>query len=89
MGRQLSSLLDVTIVYPEGAKSLWGLLSGRVHRVVVEVRSLAIPADLLEGDYETDLVFRRRVQAWVAAMWREKDNRIQAMLQDRTVTAPA
>lgn len=88
MGRQISSLLDVTIVYPEGAKSLWGLLSGRVRRVVVEVRSLAIPPDLLDGDYETDPVFRRRVQAWVATMWKEKDNRIQVMLQqDATVAA--
>jgi 1-acyl-sn-glycerol-3-phosphate acyltransferase len=80
MGERLSSLLDVTIVYPEGAKSFWDFLAGRVQRVVVEVRSLRIPTEFFSGNYDADPEFRRRVNAWVANLWAEKDQRIEQLL---------
>ncbi len=79
MGERLSSLLDVTIVYPEGAKSFWDFLAGRVHRVIVDVRSLRIPAEFFHGSYETDAEFRRMINAWVASLWEEKDRRIEQL----------
>lgn len=79
MGERLSSLLDVTIVYPEGAKSFWDFLAGRVHRVIVEVRSLRIPSEFFHGNYETDAEFRRTINAWVATLWEEKDRRIEEL----------
>ena len=82
MGDKLSSMLDVTIVYPEGARSLWAFLAGQVHYVIVEVRSLAVPAEFCSGDYESDPVFRARVQEWVAQMWSEKDQRIDQLLAE-------
>jgi len=80
MGERLSSLLDVTIVYPEGAKSFWDFLAGRVQRVIVDVRSLRIPSEFFHGSYDTDPEFRRRVNAWVADLWAEKDQRIEQLL---------
>jgi 1-acyl-sn-glycerol-3-phosphate acyltransferase len=82
MGRRLSSLLDVTIVYPEGAKSFWAFLQGRVHRVIVDVRSLRVPPEFYEGDYDGDPEFRRRVNAWVANLWAQKDKRISELLME-------
>lgn len=76
MGEKLSSLLDVTIVYPDGAQGFWDFLCGRMRRCVVEVRQLRIPADLFAGNYETDPVFRQRFQAWIADLWADKDKRI-------------
>lgn len=82
MGDKLSSLLDVTIVYPEGARSLWEFMAGQVHHVIVEVRSLSVPAELCDGDYESDPAFRERVQEWVAQLWAEKDRRIDQLLAE-------
>ena len=80
MGERFDALLDVTIVYPGGVPTFWDLLSGRVRQVVVRVRELEIPRDLLDGDYEGDPAFRARMQGWVQAMWADKDARIEALM---------
>jgi 1-acyl-sn-glycerol-3-phosphate acyltransferase len=79
LGEQFDALLDVTIVYPDGPPTFWQLLTGRVPRVVVDVRRLAIPADLVGGDYISDPAMRQRMQAWVNGLWREKDALIEAL----------
>ena len=83
LGERLNSLVDVTIVYPDGAQGFWDFLAGRVRRVVVEVRQLRIPADLFAGNYENDPVFRQRFQEWIAALWQDKDRRIAELLARR------
>lgn len=87
MGDKLSSLLDVTIVYPEGARSLWEFLAGQVRHVIVDVRSLKIPTEFISGDYEGDAVLRKRVQDWVAQLWDEKDRRIDQLLAEAGAAA--
>jgi len=80
MGERFDALLDVTIVYPGGVPSFWDLLSGRLRRVVVRVRELKIPPELLGGDYEGDPAFRGRMQAFVQELWAEKDARIEEIV---------
>lgn len=80
LGERLNSLLDVTIVYPDGARGFWDLLCGRVRRVIVEVKQLRIPAELFRGSYENDPAFRQRFQEWIAALWQDKDRRIGELL---------
>ena len=60
LGERLNSLLDITIVYPEGPLGLWGLLSGQVRTVIVEVRQLTVPHEFFVGSYESDPEFRKR-----------------------------
>lgn len=79
MGDKLSALLDVTIAYPDGARSFWRFLGGEVRKVIVEVRSLPIPEGFTRGDYEGDPEFRRRVQEWVRTLWTEKDTRLSEL----------
>jgi 1-acyl-sn-glycerol-3-phosphate acyltransferase len=76
LGEKLNSLLDVTIVYPDGAKGFFELLAGRVRRVIVEVRQLTIPHEFYAGEYENDPEFRARFQRWVGELWAQKDRRI-------------
>jgi 1-acyl-sn-glycerol-3-phosphate acyltransferase len=81
MGSILQSIVDVTIVYPDGRPTMIDLLAGRVRRIRVQVRQLPIPPELLRGDYENDAEFRARFQAWMSALWAEKDaliTRLQA-----------
>ncbi len=70
---RLRTLLDVTIVYPDGRSTFWDLFSGRIRRVIVQVRQLAIPAELLGGDYRRDPEFRAAVQRWLGQVWTDKD----------------
>jgi 1-acyl-sn-glycerol-3-phosphate acyltransferase len=80
LGERLNSLLDVTIVYPEGAKGFWQFLGGRVRRVRVDVRQLTIPKEFYAGSYENDPAFRERFRGWIEQLWADKDRRMEEML---------
>lgn len=83
MGASLHALLDVTLVYPGGQPTFWDLCNGRMDEVVVDVRVHPLPDWARSGDVEADLGFRRRVQVWINALWREKDDRIEGILEAR------
>jgi 1-acyl-sn-glycerol-3-phosphate acyltransferase len=80
MGDILHRILDVTIVYPGGAPTLWDLCCGRVREVRVRVTQREIPAWIRSADYLQDAEFRSRFQAWLGELWSEKDGQIEAML---------
>ncbi|MBK7540357.1 MAG: acyltransferase [Candidatus Competibacteraceae bacterium] len=73
LGGRAHVLLDVTIVYPDGHSSFLDLALGRIRRIVVRIRSLPIPDELLGGDYRHDPAFRATLQDWIGALWAEKD----------------
>ncbi|MBL0712509.1 MAG: acyltransferase [Desulfosarcina sp.] len=80
MGEQLTSILDVTIVYPQGAPRFWNMLCGRLGDVRVHVRE--IPIDRVpRGDYFGNESFRGLFQDWVNDLWMEKDERIAVTLK--------
>jgi 1-acyl-sn-glycerol-3-phosphate acyltransferase len=80
LGDKFRSFVDVTIVYPAGAPTFWQFLCGRMPKVVVRVRKLAIPAELRGGDYAQDPQYRKRIQHWLQALWEEKDRQIDGLL---------
>ncbi|MDZ4076011.1 MAG: acyltransferase [Hylemonella sp.] len=81
MGEQFHAMIDVTIVYPNGAPTFWQFLCGRTPKVIVRARQLPIPAEFCTGDYEDDSEFRGRFHRWLAAIWEEKDQQIAALLR--------
>ena len=44
--------------------------------------SVRVAKWLIEGDYEQDREFRRRVHRWLGEIWQEKDDLLQQMLMD-------
>jgi 1-acyl-sn-glycerol-3-phosphate acyltransferase len=76
MGPALHSILDVTIVYPDGRPTMLDLFANRVREVRVNIRERPIPAELLGGDYQNDPAFRERIQNWLNDVWLEKDRLI-------------
>jgi 1-acyl-sn-glycerol-3-phosphate acyltransferase len=76
LGEKFNSLLDVTIVYPDGVPTFWQFLCGRTPRIVVRARRLPIPRELRGGDYAGDPQFRKVFQRWLQNLWREKDELI-------------
>ncbi len=80
LGDKFHSLLNITIVYPDGIPTFWEFLCGKVHRVVVRISSTEIPKAFLHMDYESDKEFQELFQQWVQDLWKEKDSQIAALL---------
>ena len=83
LGDNLDALLDVTVVYPEDeTPGFWDLLSGKVQRVIVDVRTCPLEPRLWRSDYQDDPVFREEIQQWVSELWQEKDARIDSIRRE-------
>ncbi len=81
MGDKFQAILDVTIVYPDGAPTFNEFLLGKMRRVVVRVRVLPIPQHLMGGNYAQDPAFREAFSQWVQQLWRDKDAQIETLLE--------
>ena len=81
LGEKFNSMLDITIVYPDGIPGFKEFLCGKVKRITVRMRTIEIPKQLLQGDYEGDPVFRDAMHKWVQKLWQEKDKQIQKLLK--------
>ncbi len=82
MGKMFDAVLDVTIVYPDSIPKFWNLCCGESVRVIVDVRVRPCEDKLVNGDYQNDRAFRRDVHQWLARIWQEKDDRIDALRGD-------
>jgi len=83
MGEYLTNILDITIVYPgnKPPHKFWDLLRGKIPNITVRVKSLPIPHNIAEKDYNEDSRFRTNFQQWVNEMWHKKDAQIEGILQ--------
>ncbi|MBU3740297.1 MAG: acyltransferase [Rhodoferax sp.] len=82
MGHRFQAVLDVTIVYPDGAPTFWDFLCGRLDSVVVRLRQQPIPAEMLGLDYGSDAAARQACARWVHSLWMDKDALIDALLAE-------
>ncbi len=76
---QVDSILNVTITYIGTPKTLWGVYTSQVQKIVIHIEEMAITPALI-GNYEEDREFRVAFQAWLNAVWLQKDQRIAATL---------
>ncbi|WP_168416657.1 acyltransferase [Acinetobacter indicus] len=81
LGNGIDALVDMTIVYPDGAPGYGEFWLGEVPRIAVNLRKIDIPDWVLGGDYEEDAAYRERFQDWVHQLWTEKDQLIHEMKQ--------
>lgn len=79
MGDLFDAILDVTLVYPHGVPTFWGMCCGDYVRVIVDVQERPIASDLLAGDYTNDREFRRELHRWLTRIWHEKDARMSSL----------
>lgn len=84
MGDKFQSMLDVTIVYPEGIPSFLGFMCGDLHQVTVKVRQLNIPKEYVYGDYQNDVQYRENFQKWVNVLWEEKDELMGQLIRQKS-----
>jgi len=83
MGEMFGSILDATLVYPDGPAKFWDMCCGNHVEVLVHVRERPVESWLTAGDYENDREYRRGVQTWLGGIWQEKDELIQLILDRR------
>jgi 1-acyl-sn-glycerol-3-phosphate acyltransferase len=77
MGEQLSSIVNVTIVYPGGDTSFWNFLCGRIREIRVLVEKLPVTKEIL-GDYVEDKKHQAKFQEWLNRLWVKKDKLLEA-----------
>ncbi|MEL4431705.1 acyltransferase [Shewanella mangrovisoli] len=90
MGEQFTNLLDVTLVYPDAPDDvLFGVMNGKVRKIVVRVRALPVP-QVDATRYFAESEYRVEFQRWLNQIWVEKDEQIDALLlQHRQLTDSA
>lgn len=86
LGNELDSILDVTIVYPDGAPDYDDLWKGNIRRLGVEVTRLKIPDELfaaiMDGGYDRDEATKKMMHDWLEDIWQQKDARMSKMLSE-------
>ncbi|MFI4963189.1 MAG: acyltransferase [Legionellales bacterium] len=73
MGSQLTSVLDVTIIYPQQQHSLWDFLSRRVDSIKVIIRQLPIPKEFTSIQVIEDSNTQNDFKEWLNQQWTTKD----------------
>lgn len=74
LGKQITHILDVTIIYPHKPHSLWDYLCGRIEKVIINIREITIPdifqkADMTEANHA-------QFCNWLNQQWLDKDRLI-------------
>lgn len=82
MGDSFNSVIDVTIVYPDGIPTFGEFLQGKVKRIIVRAQELVIPKEFINGDYENDPAYRENFQKWINDMWVAKDAQIEGIWKE-------
>lgn len=77
MGDKFHRLLNVTIVYPDGVKTFWEFLCGKVKEVDVFIDTLPIPENFAKADLD-DKNFQSEFNGWLNDMWLNKDKLIES-----------
>jgi len=72
MGENMRKVIDVTIVYPDGAQNAWEFLYNRKSRIIVKIEVLPIDQNL-RGQDPDDPEYKSRFNRWLNDLWEDKD----------------
>lgn len=84
LGEQLNALVDMTIVYEEHVPDYGEFWLGQTSTIRVHVRKIELPDWIFQQSYDDNPEHRQRFQAWVDALWQEKDDLIEQIKQQKT-----
>jgi len=77
MGDKFHRLVNITIVYPDGVRTMWDFLCGKVRNVDVFVETTPIPEKFAKADLE-DKKFQKEFTDWLNGLWLKKDTLIES-----------
>jgi 1-acyl-sn-glycerol-3-phosphate acyltransferase len=79
MGQQITSILDVTIVYSEKKHSIWDFLCKRVRSAKIYIRQIPIPSKFTSNDLLENQQIQNEFKEWLNQQWTEKDKLIASL----------
>lgn len=82
LGKQLQTILNITIYYPQGVKSIWQFFAGEVNEVAVRIEKIPVTEEIL-GDYFMDSEFKLWFQDWLNGLWEKKDATLTHLAQNK------
>jgi 1-acyl-sn-glycerol-3-phosphate acyltransferase len=80
----LDSLIDVTIIYPQGVPTVWQYVSGQVKKIIVHIELRPIGEDLRGQDFREDPAAKNRLIKWLGGIWEEKDRLMDDTLKGQS-----
>ena len=79
MGKLFSSILDVSLVYPDSERHpMLSVLSGQTKLIIIDVQSVDLPSLPSAADIN-DNAARQVFQTWLNDVWAAKDRRLQQL----------
>lgn len=83
LGDKIDGILDMTVVYPDGVPDYDELWAGKVTRLGVDIREVAMNDELFDrlknGDYAHDADTKDALHAWLDTLWQQKDDKIDEL----------
>lgn len=80
MDDMIKKIINVTIVYPEGAASIWQFLCSGVPKIKVHLEILEVNKNLV-GNYFKDKAHQQYFKDWLNELWQAKQQQIELMLK--------
>ena len=74
---QVNTLVDFTVVYATEKRSTWDFLCGELSKAKVVAKTYALPESLKNRSFEEEDDYRKDFQAFVDAIWLEKQETIK------------
>lgn len=78
---RFSTLIDVSIYYPDGIPGFWDFVSGKVKEIKILVTQREIPRTFYGKNYFEDDAYKQEFSQWLNNIWQEKDAEIEKMKQ--------
>ncbi|MGA9573287.1 MAG: acetyltransferase, partial [Lysobacterales bacterium] len=78
----LDSLIDVTIIYPNGVPSVWQYVSGQVKKITVHIELRPIDQNLRGRDFRDDPEAKGLLKTWLGDIWEAKEQLMSNALLD-------
>jgi len=72
----LDSLIDVTIIYPDGRPGVWQFISGQVRKISVRIQLRPIGEEIRGRNFRQDSVAKGQLISWLNDIWKEKEEYI-------------
>lgn len=86
LGDEIDGILDMTLVYPDGAPKYSDLWSGKLTRLSVDIEFISPNDELLtalkHGEYDTNQTIKHALYAWLDEIWQAKDKKISQRLAE-------
>lgn len=80
MGEHLTTIIDVTIYYPDGVPTFGEYVAGQVKRVHIDIKTFDIATELGHINF-SDRGDKIAFQKWLTEFWKTKDARLEEIKQ--------